>query len=118
MRQSRAGAIGGIAFVLILISGIGGVVWLWGARHAGAGFLELALMALVVNALFALFDLLVIDWLMICTWRPRRLVYEGTEDCAGWGDYGFHAKEQLRPRTLAVLFAFSALIGLIVWWTT
>lgn len=55
-----------------------------------------------------------VDWLMICTWRPRRLVYPGTEDCAGWGDYGFHLREQLRPRAVAVLVGASAIIGLIV----
>lgn len=116
--QKRAGVIGGIVFVAALLGGVGGVVWSWGTAHTGAGFLELALMALVVSALFAVFDILVVDWLIICTWRPRRLVYPGTEDCEGWGDYGFHVKEQLRPRALAVLVVSSAVIGLVVWWLT
>lgn len=116
--QKRAGVIGGIVFVVSLIGGVGGVVWSWGAMHDRAGFLELALMALLVSVLFALFDILVIDWLVICTWRPRRLVYPGTEGCAGWGDYGFHVREQLRPRALAVLVVSSAVIGLVVWWLT
>ncbi len=116
--QKRAGMIGGIVFVLALFGGIGGVVWSWGAMHAGAGFLELALMALVVSTLFAIFDIFIIDWLIICAWRPRRLVYPGTENCTGWGDYSFHVKEQLRPRALAVLFLSSAVIGLVVSWLT
>ena len=95
---------------------VGGVVWAWGAAHPGAVFIELALMALVINSLFAILDIVVIDCLVICTWRPRRLVYPGTEDCAGWRDYRFHLSEQLRPRGLLVLLARSALIGLIVWW--
>lgn len=116
--QRRAGVVGGIAFVLALMAGIGGVVWTWGAAHPDAGFLELALMALVIATLFAIFDIVVIDWLIICTWRPRRLVYPGTEDCAGWRDYGFHVKEQLRPRALLVLLAASSAIGAVVWWLT
>ncbi len=72
-------------------------------------------MALLVSTLFAMFDILVIDWLIICTLRPRRLVYPGTENCAGWGDYGFHAREQLRPRALAVFVGSSAVVGLIIW---
>ncbi|MBO1901990.1 hypothetical protein J4H92_08520 [Leucobacter weissii] len=116
--QRRAGVIGGIVFVIALICGIGGVVWSWGRLRPEAGFLELALMALVVGALFVLFDVLIIDWLIICTWRPGRLVYPGTEDCEGWGDYGFHVREQLRPRALAVLVLSSAVIGLVVWWLT
>lgn len=75
-------------------------------------------MALVIATLFAIFDIVVIDWLIICTWRPRRLVYPGTEDCAGWRDYGFHVKEQLRPRALLVLLAASSAIGAVVWWLT
>lgn len=115
--QRRAGVVGGIAFVSSLIAGIGGVVWAWGAAHPGTGFVELALMALAIVLQFAILDL-VIDWLIICTWRPRRLVYPGTEDCAGWRDYRFHLVEQLRPRALLVLLAASALIGLVVWWLT
>lgn len=114
--QKLAGRIGGVVFVLALLGGVGGVTWSWGAMHVGAGFFELSLMALVVSVLFALFDILVVDWLVICTWRPRRLVYPGTEDCEGWGDYRFHVDEQLRPRALAVLVGSSALIGAAVWW--
>lgn len=116
--QRRSGTVGGIVFVLALITGITGVVWAWGASHPTARFFELALMALVVIALFVVFDIVLVDWLIICTWRPRRLVYPGTEGCAGWRDYGFHVKEQFRPRALLVLIGASALIGAIVWWLT
>ena len=116
--QRRAGKIGSVVFVVALIGGVGGVTWVWGATHANASFLELTLTALVVGTLFAIFDILIIDWLIICTLRPRRLVYPGTEDCVGWGDYGFHVKEQLRPRALVVLIAASAVVGLVVWWLT
>lgn len=114
--EKRSGLIGGIVFVVVLFACVAAVVVGWAARTDTAGILELSLMALVVSTLFAIFDIVVIDWLVICTWRPRRLVYPGTEECAGWGDYLFHVREQLRPRALAVLVLSSAAIGALAWW--
>lgn len=116
--QKRAGLISGIVFVIVLFSSITGVVWAWGAQHPQASYLELALITFVLSVMFALFDLIIIDWLIICTWRPKALVYPGTEDCAGWRDYGFHVKEQLQPKALLVLVGASSVIGLLVWWLT
>ncbi|MGO1645468.1 hypothetical protein [Corynebacterium casei] len=116
--QKRAGLISGIVFVIVLFSSITGVVWAWGAQHPQASYLELALMTFVLSVMFALFDLIIIDWLIICTWRPKALVYPGTEDCAGWRDYGFHVKEQLQPKALLVLVGASSVVGLLVWWLT
>ncbi|WP_313547271.1 hypothetical protein, partial [Corynebacterium sp.] len=96
--QKRAGLISGIVFVIVLFSSITGVVWAWGAQHAEASFLELALMTFVLSVMFALFDLVIIDWLIICTWRPKAMVYPGTEDCAGWRDYGFTSKNYCSPK--------------------
>jgi hypothetical protein len=39
---------------------------------------------------FNLFDLLVADWLVFCTLRPRWIVLPGTEGMAGYRDYRFH----------------------------
>ena len=116
--QKRAGLISGIVFVIILFSSITGVVWAWGAQHPQVSYLELALMTFVLSVMFALFDLIIIDWLIIFTWRPKALVYPGTEDCAGWRDYGFHVKEQLQPKALLVLVGASSVVGLLVWWLT
>ena len=116
--QKRAGVISGIVFVLVLFASITGVVWAWGAQHPEASYLELALMTYLLSVMFALFDLVIIDWLIICTWRPKTLVYPGTEYCEGWRDYGFHVKEQLQPKALLVLVGASAVIGLLVWWLT
>lgn len=114
--QKRARLISGIVFVIVLCASITSVVWAWGARHPEASYLELALMTFVLSVMFALFDLVIIDWLIIRTWRPRALLFPGTEDCAGWRDYVFHVKEQLQPKALLVLVGASAVIGLLVWW--
>lgn len=116
--QRRAGSIGGIVFLVALLAGLGAVVLSWGAARPEAGFFELALMALVAILLFVVVDILVIDWLIICAWRPRAIVLAGTEDCAGWRDYAHHVREQFRPRGILVLLVGSALIGAIAWLLT
>lgn len=114
--QQRAGRWGSAGFLLVLIGTIGGTVYGWGAVRPGVGYPELALMALALNVMFALLDVIVVDWLIICTVRPGRLIYPGTEDCTGWSDYRFHLAEQLRPVGVGVLIAGSAGIGLVAWW--
>ena len=44
----------------------------------------------IVFLTFNLFDLLVADWLIFCTMRPRPIVLPGTEGMAGYRDYRFH----------------------------
>lgn len=116
--QQRAGVLGGLVFFVSLIMGLGAVPWAWSVTHPDAGYAELALMTLVVAALFAVIDVVLVDWLIICTLRPRRFVYPGTENCTGWGDYAFHLTEQLRPRALLALTTLSAVVGTVVWWLT
>ena len=53
--------------------------------------------ALYVNAfgiatLFNLFDLLVIDWLVICAITPDFVVVPGTRGAAGYNNYGHHLR--------------------------
>lgn len=114
--QKRVGNIAGAVFFVVLMLSMASAAWLWSAEHPDASFLDLALMTFAVAVMFALFDMFIIDWLVICTWRPQRLVFPGTEDCAGWRDYGFHVKEQLRPRGILALVIPSLLLGLIVFW--
>ena len=37
-------------------------------------------------------DLLVMDWLIVCTITPKWIVLRGTEGCKGYKDYFFHFK--------------------------
>lgn len=116
--QRRAGRFGGLVVLIALLATVSAVVFSWGAMHPTAGLGELMLMALVAISLFVLVDIVLIDWLVICTWRPRAIVLPGTEDCPGWHDYGHHVREQFRPGGLLVLAVGSALIGLLAWWLT
>src|SRR5699024_7761816 len=103
--QKRSGLIRGTICTVVLFLSLTRDVWLWAAESPDASFAEVALMAGALSIMFALFDLVIIDWLVICTWSPRQLMLPGTEECAGWQDYGFHVKEQLPPKAPFVLFA-------------
>ena len=66
-------------------------------------------------------DLLIVDWLIVCTIRPKVIVPPGTENCAGWKDYGFHFKGFLHGSVYMSLFALVfagidyAILHFLVW---
>jgi len=60
------------------------------AEAAGGDVLTIALCAFGVGVVINLFDLLILDWLMFCTWTPSFVVLPGTEGMAGYKDYGLH----------------------------
>lgn len=53
-------------------------------------FANVFIVGFVVAFVFNLFDLLIIDWLIVVTWRPRLIVLPGTENLPGYRDYAFH----------------------------
>lgn len=117
-RQRRAGIIGGCIFVVTLFSLMWAVGFAWGRTQPEASFWQLWEMALVGFAIFTVIDTLVIDAVVICRWRPQRIIFTGTSDCAGWRDVGFHIKEAVAPRALAVLVLGSGVVGSVAWWAT
>ena len=60
------------------------------SKAAHDGFLGIFLSALGVLLLFNLVDLLIMDWLIVCTITPTFMVIPGTEGMAGYKDYGQH----------------------------
>lgn len=58
----------------------------------GAIFLSI----FVIVQIFNLFDLLIIDWLLIATIRPRFMLLPGTEDMQSYSDYGFYFRGFLK----------------------
>lgn len=66
------------------------------AIASGAGFGPLYLHALAIILMITIFDLVVIDWLVLNTITPRWAVYPGTEGFAGYKDYRFHARAHLK----------------------
>lgn len=59
-------------------------------RSGGFHFLEVTLSLWLSMMLFNLVDLLVLDWLVLLTFRPRLAILPGTEGLAGYSDYQFH----------------------------
>ncbi len=52
---------------------------------------------------FWLFDLVIMDWLIFVTLKPKGIVLPGTEGAAGYDDYAFHLKTALPALPLAIL---------------
>ena len=72
--------------------------------------------ALLGMLTFVVIDLVVVDWGVICAWRPRWVVAPGTEDCAGWGDYAFHARELVQAKAVAANLLLPLPLALLAWW--
>ena len=60
------------------------------AEVTGADILTIALCAFGVGVVINLFDLLILDWLLFCTWTPSFIVLPETEGLAGYKSYGLH----------------------------
>lgn len=73
-----------------------------------SSFPVLLLQAYGVAFMFNLVDLLLIDWLFICTFTPRWLVIPGTEGMAGYRDYGHHFRGFLIGCVASFVFAVPA----------
>lgn len=55
-----------------------------------AGFGSIFLHVWIVTMCWNLFDLLVMDWLIFCTWRPSFIVLPGSEGHKSYRNYAFH----------------------------
>jgi hypothetical protein len=84
-----------IPLFIILIGGSLYSTYTFG-RANGAGFLPLYLHALSIILMINIFDLVVIDWLILNTITPKWAVYPGTEGFAGYKNYGFHGRAHLK----------------------
>jgi hypothetical protein len=79
------------------------------AQAAGGDVLTSALCAFGVGVVINVFDLLILDWLMFCTWTPSFVVLPGTEGLAGYKDYGLHFRGFLTG--IVISAALSAIIA-------
>ena len=83
------------------------------ARIAGgeSTFLAVLLGVFTVFLVFNAVDLLVLDWLIFVTIRPKIVVLPGTEGANGYGDYGFHFRAFLEG--VVGSFAASLVIAIV-----
>jgi hypothetical protein len=105
--------------VLFAAVPVAGMLLLRERTGAELGFWPGFWFGVIVFAALNLFDLLVLDWWLFCTVRPRILVLPGTEGMAEYGDRAFHARV-LWPGVLIAVPGYGALIGAatvaVEWW--
>jgi len=78
------------------------------ANNGNISFVLLLINAFGVFWTFNLVDLLLLDWLIGCTFTPKFAIIPGTEGAAGYKDYVFHFRGFLTGTVLSVI------VGLIV----
>ena len=99
-RESACWAI--LIFVLMLAFPLGAA---FSAKVAHHNFLEVFFSALGVLVLFNLVDLLIMDWLIVCTITPSFLVIPGTEGMAAYKNYAMHFRGFLLGTGISVLLS-------------
>jgi hypothetical protein len=81
-------------------------------------FLELFVNIFTIFMIFNVVDLLIIDWLVICTITPKFIVLPGTEGMSGYKDYGYHFRGSLKGivsiLVLALIFAGIISLGYLI----
>jgi hypothetical protein len=105
-QEKKLAALLGVPFILIMFGVPLASTMVVNVRaHAGASFWQLSAHALGVMAIPFFVDLLILDWLLVCTFTPRFVVIPGTEGFAGYKDYGFHLRAHARAAVPLVVAA-------------
>ncbi len=79
-----------VPVLLAIVGTLTAAVWTLPAAGIAPSFATVFACGFLVAFVFNLFDLLVIDWLLIVAWRPRWFVPPGTEGDAANRTYRFH----------------------------
>jgi hypothetical protein len=86
-RSKLFGWLGGLAIICTPI--------IWGITQFSqikTTFLNLFVFIFIIVMMWNVIDLLIMDWLIVCTITPKWVVIKGTEGCRGYKDYLFHFK--------------------------
>lgn len=71
-------------------------------------FVETLTVSAVIFQMWNLLDLVLLDWFLLMTLKPKFMILPGTEGMAGYRDYGFHFRKFLN----GIMFTF--ILALIV----
>lgn len=103
-----------IPFVLVLLGIlIASLAQLPGLAGNQTTFPIVFLSIYIIFMVFNLVDLLVFDWLIALTIRPKFMILPGTEGLKGYHDYGFHFRGFLKG-TLGGLLGSLMLAGVTI----
>ncbi|WP_063727276.1 hypothetical protein [Streptomyces sp. RTd22] len=90
-RGKRTAAVMGLLNALLFVAvPVVGVLDLHGRTEGPLGFWPAFVLGGVAFLVLVLTDLLVLDWLLFCTVRPRFMVLPGTDGMPEYRDYAFH----------------------------
>lgn len=71
-------------------------------------FVETLIVSTVIFQMWNLLDLILLDWFLLMTLKPKFMILPGTEGMAGYRDYGFHFRKFLN----GIVFTF--ILALVV----
>ena len=112
----RFGAVGGLIIFGVLLA-----FGLLRFHSEQASFLQVLKYIFIIAMTWNVVDLLVMDWLIVCTITPKWIVLSGTEGCKGYKDYLYHFKGFLLgcvyTSIMALLFSGIdyAILRLVIW---
>lgn len=89
---------------LVVALGLGQLRSLYGELT----FLNTFIVSVVIFQMWNLFDLILLDWFLLMTLKPRFMILPGTEGMAGYTDYAFHFRKFLNG------IVFTLILSLIV----
>lgn len=112
-RSPKGTRVAAVMSLLLVVGGVGcmlGTILALRMRAGGdVGFWPPFLVGVVFVVAVVLWDLVVIDWLVFCTWQPRFIVLPGTEGHPDYRDYRFHWTVMFpRGAPMPVIFAVGA----------
>lgn len=113
----RAKRLGGV-LTLVVLFGVFGAALASLARQSGGAlaFVDAAVSTYLIFMVFNLVDLLLIDWLLVVTLRPRFVMIPGTEHLAGYGDYGYHFRAFLKGSLGGLILSLLiAAVAVAIW---
>ena len=83
----------GIAVTVVCCIILIGTLAAAGLVHYGAAPVSFGVLFLhlwIICFMWNVVDLLILDWLVVCTVTPKWMVLPGTQHCKGYRDYRFH----------------------------
>lgn len=103
----------GIVILILLVAAMLGLV-VWGGVdgiHCGYNFWDFLIRFLIMFRGMKAFDIIGLDFFLLTKTRFFQHFFPETEGCAGWKNFGFNRRQQLR-HCIAISFYCSALAGI------
>ena len=73
-------------------------------------FTETLIVSTVIFQMWNLFDLVLLDWFLLMTLKPKFMILPGTEGMAGYSDYMFHFRKFLNGIVFTFILALAVTV--------